>query len=256
MKGASMFLPFLMISLLIFVSCGSDDNDNGNAGVPQQEEDQQQQGKYTVTLAPVNSRVSQGASGNGTFEIQDDVFHSQIDVSAAPLATHLQHIQVGSRCPGPQDDANGDGYIDAEEALIVSGGVIIPLDNDLSTQEGGSTYHHDDTYHHDEITSYRSMMQDLRVPDSDPNDHVVKLGSNESLHLDGKVVSVHGIPDSTSLPGTVRGSGDVNPHEGLPILCGTITRTNEGGTTGGTTGGHHSPDEHCEGDHCANSFRP
>lgn len=225
--------------MLTFVAaCGSDDDDSGS-GSRADEQQERQEGQYRVVLSPVNTNIAGEATGTGSFRIEGDEFEATINVDGAPTGIHMQHVHVGTRCATVGDDDNGDGYIDAVEAGNVSGGALIPLDSDLRAQEAGGRYPSGRKYDYNESTSFQAMLADLRLPDADTNDTLVKLGADEDLNLEGKVVEIHGVPASTTLPSTVRGVDGMSPQQSLPILCGVITREDTGSTTGdtGTTTG-------------------
>ncbi len=232
------FTPFVIgtCMLTMIAACGSDDDDSGSGtgnGTGQQEE-RPQEGQYRVVFSPVNANVAGEATGTGTFRIEGDEFESTINVDGAPSAIHMQHVHVGSRCATVADDENGDGYIDAVEAGSISGGALLPLDSDLRAQEAGGNYPSGATYDYNESTSFQAMLADLRLPDEDSTDILVKLDPDENLNLEGKVVEIHGVPTSTTLPATVRGVDGMSPQQALPVLCGVITREDTGTTTGGT----------------------
>ncbi|MFP5384868.1 MAG: hypothetical protein ACLGHN_02230 [Bacteriovoracia bacterium] len=230
--------PFVIgtCMLTLAVSCGSDDDDSGSGVPQQQQEEQQQEGQFRVVLSPVNANVAADATGTGSFLIEGDQFGVNLDVTGASRGAHRQFVHVGTVCPTPDSDTNGDGYIDATEAMSVSGGRIIPLDSDLRAQRAGGRFPMGGNYQYQEETSFQTMLQELRLPDTDTEDNLVKLGADENLNLEGKVVMVHGIPSSTTLPPTVQGVEGGSPQQTLPVLCGVITREDTGTTTTGETG--------------------
>ena len=233
--------PFVIGTCLLTlaVSCGSDDDDSGSGVPQQQEEEQQQEGQFRVVLSPVNTNVAGEAAGTASFQIDADEFGANLEVTGAASTSHRQHVHIGTACPSPDSDTNGDGFIDIAESNAVSGGVLIPLDNDLRAQTAGGRYPFGRNYSYNQTTSFQTMLTELRLPDTDTSDSLVKLGVDENLNLEGKVVMVHGVSTTTSLPATVQGEGDQSPHQALPVLCGVITRDDTGTTTGetGTTTG-------------------
>ena len=202
-KIDQMTAVLLGLSLLTAVSCGSDDDDDDNNGSAQQQEDQTTEGTYQVTLSPVNGST---ASGTGTVVIEGgDV---NVDMSVAGLTLGVEYpqaVHVGSSCAAP-------------------GNILIPLDSDLETQLSGAnsfpSANASGSYTYSEDSSLILMEADLRAPDLDPNDDIVKLELGDSLNLGGRVVGI-------------RDANDVL------VACGVITRAGDGGTTGtgGTSGG-------------------
>jgi hypothetical protein len=204
----------------IIGSCGSD-GDNGNSSL---QEEQQQEGEYRVVLSPLNSDITGVPSGSGEFSLLGNDFRAVMNVSLAGGTGHIQLITTGSACPDNTSDANGDGWIDVVEAINVTGGALIPLDRDLSSQAAGGFFPEGANYNYDESVSYSLMLSDLKLPDSDDSDIFVKLGADEDLNLEGKTVLVHGVPETQDLPPTVSGAADLSAQATLPILCGVITR--------------------------------
>ena len=156
---------------------------------------------------------------------------------APAFVEHEQHIHLGSACPTISNDDNNDGFLDAVEASTVSGKVLIPLDADLDTQESGmNTYPRANSagnYRWTERTSLALLTSDLRAPDMNPEDDVIKLPADQDLSLEGRVVEVHGVSPIVELAETVQPADD--RHAKLPIACGVIRRVVGGGTTGSTT---------------------
>jgi hypothetical protein len=197
------------------------------------------QKSYTANLTAVNQQIAPSTAGNSVIKVDKDNFTVAVNVALAPTGPHLQSITVGDACPTTQNDTNGDGYIDAVEAQDVSGKTIIPLDGDLSSQEAGADGIPVDNYSYSQTTSFAKMISDLVLPDTDPNDSIVKLSSNDELTFQGKVVMVHGVPAATVLPATVQTIDGLPAQATLPIACGVIKKdgdTTNGGTTGTTTG--------------------
>lgn len=168
-------------------------------------------------------------------QVADD-FQAMVDATEATSASHPQFIYTGSRCPTTGDDANGDGYVDVVEAMTASGQMLVPLDSDLRSQESGGNFPSGSNYSYDESTSYQAMLADLRAVDEDTTDSIVKLGANEELNLGSRVVIIHGVPSSTTLPPTVQGINGLSPQQTLPIACAVLSFTGSGATTGTTTG--------------------
>lgn len=193
---------------------------------------------YSATLTQVNKQVAPVVVGNSAINLEKDNLTVNVNLSLAPLATHIQSITLGTACPTLADDKNGDGYIDAVEAQAISGKTIIPLDGDLSSQDAGGDTYPADNYNYTQTTSFSKMISDLVLPDEDPNDSTVKLTTSDELTFQGKVIMVHGVPTATVLPATVQSVDGLPAQATLPIACGVIQKDGSGGTTtGGTTTG-------------------
>lgn len=186
-------------------------------------------GTYQAYFAPVNKTVSGHLNGTTVLVREKEDVTIEVRLSGGPKSVrHTQSIHIGDRCPTEADDLNGDGYVDGEEGALVYKEIIIPLDDDISSQRmGGGTYPVTDEYGYylwGRTTSFEKMMEDLREEDIHLTDDYVKIGSNKSLTMIGKVAVILGVPTTTVLPETVLGRGRLTPHEALPVACGVIRR--------------------------------
>lgn len=186
-------------------------------------------GTYLSILSPINKNVSGHLNGTVSVIREQANFIVDVRMSGGPLSVlHNQSIHVGSRCPTELDDLNADGYIDAEEGSQVFGKIIIPLDDDISSQRmGGGIYPISDKYGQylwSRSTPFDKLMQDLHEEDINLKDDFIKLEHNKNLTMLGKVVVILGIPETNFLPETVAGRGRLTPHQALPIACGVIRR--------------------------------
>ncbi len=145
-----------------------------------------------------------------------------------PSATHMQNIYLGKRCPDSVDDLNQDGLIDITEGRNVWGDIIIPLDADISSQDAGENlFPRGDNYGnyvYERETYQTNLTNDLRRPDTRPEDNVVKLPSNEKLTFNGKVVVIQGIDADYPLPETIQTMGITSAQLSLPIACGILKK--------------------------------
>jgi hypothetical protein len=186
-------------------------------------------GIYQAILLPLNKQVSGHLNGSLTLVKSDDEFIADVRLSGGPKSVlQSQGIHIGERCPGEEEDINKDGYIDGEEGAEVYNEILLPLDDDLSSQRIGlgifpvtDVY---GSYFWSRATSFEKMMTDLREEDINLTDDYVKLPASMALSPIGKVVIIRGVPKSYELPATVLGRGRQGPHEGLPIACGIIKK--------------------------------
>jgi hypothetical protein len=227
----------LSASLVTLVACGTDNDDDNNNSLFQEEQPAPipaLEGNFEFTLTGLNPQAAGNVSGNGLISIRGDEVVMQIDLNGAPaFVEHEQYIRLGSACQTISNDDNNDGFLDALEASAVSGQVIIPLDADLDSQESGMTTYpranSSGNYRWIERTSLALMTSDLRAPDTNAVDKVVKLPANQELILEGRVVQVHGVSPLVELPDSVQPEAD--RHAKLPIACGLIRRVRGGDTT-------------------------
>jgi hypothetical protein len=188
-------------------------------------------GIYQAKLKSINSRFSDHLGGSLTLVRDKDDFIADVRLSGGPKTTlHSQSIHIGERCPDARDDLNLDGIIDGEEGAQIYKDMLIPLDDDLSSQWMGlGIYPVTDDYGFyfwSRNVSFEKMMKDLRDDDINPTDEIAKIGANKTFQASGKVVIIRGIPTTEILPDSVVGRGRQSPHEAMPVACGVITKIN------------------------------
>lgn len=186
-------------------------------------------GTYQAFLSPINKNVSGHLNGTVALIREKEDLTIEVRLSGGPLSVlHTQSIHIGDRCPIEADDLNGDDYIDGEEGALVYKEIIIPLDDDISSQRmGGGIFPVTNEYGYyswGRTTSFKKLMEDLREEDINLRDDYVKLERNKSLTMFGKVAVIMGVPDTTILPDSVMGRGRMRAHEALPVACGVIGR--------------------------------
>lgn len=230
LKKMTPFLLFLSL-LNLFVACGSDDDDDGGSVAtppPQSEEQQEDQGTYQAILTPLNVSPAGSSQIEAIIRIRGDEVDADVDANSTPAnIIHRQYIYSGRSCPTPDNDTNQDGYIDYVEALSSTNQILIPLDNDLSSQSAGGIYpiaNGFGNYDYNEETSLARMLADLRGTDPVGTDDVTKLDPSENLNLAGRVVVVHGVSSFKNLPDSVASRGNAPSHRTLPIACGVLVR--------------------------------
>jgi len=180
---------------------------------------------YTVQLQALNTQVAGNVSASGEITVTGDQLTARIDASGMDDTLHPQHIHLVASCPTMADDANGDGYLDVIEGAPSYGLILVPLDDDLSSQAAGSSgFPTGSSFSWEETTSMSVLMADLQAADPDSGDPVVKLDAGESLDLAGRSVVIHGVADE-DLPETVQGLGGLPGNVVLPIACGTIIKS-------------------------------
>lgn len=216
-------------SLLLSCSKGGGGGSSKAPGKKTETLETEMYGAYQAFLAPINKTVSGHLNGSLTLVREKDEIIADVRLSGGPKSVlHNQNIHIGDKCPTEDDDLNGDGYVDAEEAHLVHKEILIPLDDDISSQRMGlGTFPVTDAfgyYFWSRVTSFEKIMTDLREEDINLQDDYVKLPTEKSLTMIGKVIVIKGVPEITPLPETVAGRGRLSKHQALPIACGVIRR--------------------------------
>jgi hypothetical protein len=180
---------------------------------------------------------------NGTFSnpsglvnigIKGDTLKADVQVRGlAPNTKEYQAVHTDSRCPTAADDTNKDGYVDVVEARAATGGVLFALSDQIGAplpkpSPGPSpnptqkfpTSDSNGNYSYTQSASLAALLESLRKPG--PNGEVPKLGPQEDLHLERRVVVIHGVPADTKLPPSVQGIGGYSPQQTLPVACGEL----------------------------------
>lgn len=186
------------------------------------------QGRYAAHFTTLNPHVNGNIPGSAIVVREENKLRMFVRFSlGSPNAAHFQNIHMGKRCPQfPQDDTNGDGYIDIQEALAVVGPIIVPLDADISSQRSSNRFwpkaFADGSYTWNETTSFKHFWNDLKAKDWDEKDDIVKLAEDQGLAITGKVVLIQGInaEKGKELPDTVASHKRYPAYVTLPVTCG------------------------------------
>ena len=197
--------------LLTLASCGGGGGGSGSSGSEEQRQEESSanlEGTYKAILRPYNFTVS-GWIPNGMTDIK--VVDGQLEIKSwlddSSNVTHMQNIHVGTVCPDVEHDSNRDGFVDFNESVRVAGGVLLPLDSDLTSQDGSNVFPKGNfTYYQkasvDEITA--SLQKDIG--------------------LEGKVIIIMGAVANRNLPATVSTVNGMTKELSVPIACGVIQR--------------------------------
>lgn len=188
----------LVISSALVMSCGKDGG-GSSSGKSTSRLEEAQEGTYKAILRPLNIQLS-GFIPTGVAEIK--IVDEQVEVKTLldddARVPHMQSIHIGKRCPNASDDKNKDGIIDMQEAIKASGNILVPLDSNLnSVDEGKGIYPMGGGFTYQETTSLEKFGDDLK--------------------LNGRVVLIHGVAETTSLPARVKANE-------VPIVCGILKK--------------------------------
>ena len=209
----------LTLSLALITSCGKDGGSGSSSSpnINSTVEEQTAEGTYRAILRPMNNSLS-GFLPTGFAEIRiegdDAKIKTLLDDDAK--VTHMQSIQMGTRCPNASDDTNGDGVIDIEESYRASGDVFIPLDGDLNSAEGGAgNYPIGRGFTYFKSAELTSLQQDTH------------MRTKQNLNLGGRVILIHGTDSTASLPASVATRDGLSAQASVPVACGVIQRINQ-----------------------------
>ena len=235
MKRSVVVTILVLGASLILSSCGKEEAKSGNE--LQQElllGRQNDQGVYRADLTTLNPMLSEKTSGSVEIRIDQDVMSVESKIFGAPIGVkHLQNITVSTKCPEADSDSNGDGFIDFDESLSLTGIVLIPLDSDIGEQLNGMDFgpiaNESGNYIYRKSTKLTKLLDDLHATDPDPLDVIAKLNPDQHLNLSGRVVLIHGVDSSYDLPETVGAMGAFSKEQSLPIACGKLIRVSDDG---------------------------
>lgn len=233
MKFIKSSFPFLSACLL-FAACSESGSNMNGSGVSQNETVQADgsnvNGIYVGPLWPVNYNLHFKTLGMAGVKREGDMFEAMVNMKYAPKGTTLRPaIYTARRCPTIKDDLNKDAYIDILEARLAIGKVTIPFDSDLDHQTSGSYSSSDVTgkYSYHQSGSFERMFADLKAPDSDPSDQMVKLGEEEGLTFPGRIVILQGLDTDVKLPDSVATTDGESKHQSIPVACAVLWKVRE-----------------------------
>lgn len=225
----------------LFLSCGNDSNKGGDKSTESRNVPQEEQivfpadgsnikGKYVARFTTLNPQVNGTVPGSVTFFRDKDRVMVYLRLFAGyPKAWHPQKIYEGTRCPTLEDDTNGDGYIDINEAEAVLGKILIPLDADISSQRSGRNFYPlgdlSGNYFYERVTSFSRMFRDLKDT-KNASEEYKKLAPNEGFSIEGKAILVQGVGKDVEFPESVGSAPRYKPFQTLPVACGIFYEDN------------------------------
>jgi hypothetical protein len=180
---------------------------------------------YRAELLPLNISITESSGlGEVVYTITGDQL--TISVTAEGVASSIEHWQhfhgfaegdEAANCPGADADKNGDGIIDVTETESVAGTTMVPFHDDpVSMEVVRDTYPTADgsgSYTYTKTVSM-SALEGSFAP----------MFGGQQLDLDRRVVVLHGVPASTTLPASVASLGDIPAPVTLPIACGEVRK--------------------------------
>lgn len=179
---------------------------------------------YVAQLHALNSKATgMQTAGEARFTITGDSLAISVRVrDVPPDMMHLQHFHGfktsrNATCPTPAADKNHDGIIDLIETEPTSGTTMVPFTDDpVSMEIVTDTYPQasaDGTYEYRKTVSLSALEAAF-----------AKAFDGQKLDLDRRVVFVHGVPPTTSLPASAASLGTIPAQVTVPIACGKIVR--------------------------------
>ena len=176
---------------------------------------------YVAEISAINPQLTNSkVSGQAIFIIADGKLKITMVIKGLPPGMHLGHIHgfisdKAAICPPPDADKNGDGIIDLVETEPYAGTTLIPFNADpVGLKIKSDTYSVADK---DGLLTY-----EMTVPLDKLNAAIKKEYGINKLSLDHRVIFIHGVPEKTSLPNTVKSLPGVPAYITVPIACGEI----------------------------------
>ena len=176
---------------------------------------------FEAELMPLNASVGGGARGTVKLTIEGDALTIRAKVTGLSPGMHMIHIHgfatgdKAAACAGAAQDQDSDGIIDLLETEPVSGTTLIPFHDQPATLKLPS-----DNYPKADAAGSFSYRQTVSLRKL--NTALQKQFGIERLDLDKRVIYVHGVPDGTKLPATVKSLPGVPANATLPVACGVI----------------------------------
>lgn len=220
-----------ILLLFLVTACGKS---NSNAGLPIQKEQAipvnltSAAGLYMARFQTLNPLVNGSIPGSATVKREADKFYAYVKIyGSAPHTWHQQNVYEGRRCPTMSDDKNGDGYIDIEEARLVLGNVVIPLDSNINTHAlGRNVYPVSDatgTYFYERVSSVRKMTKDL-INDNKSSSDTIRIDPAKGFDIEGRAVVIQGTASDVYYPATVNSNEGRPAFQTMPIACGVFSK--------------------------------
>lgn len=184
--------------------------------------------KYYANIRPINEEVI-GTSAHGTaaFDLSENNLHVLIEMFDTPKnMQHWEHFHgfpdgTNAKVATMKQDINHDGFVDLAETESVSGTTMVPFD---------ATPHEmhipNDSYPVSDENGY--FKYEKNVPVSQLSEQFKEVFNTKEIDLDKRVIYIHGVPNSLSLPETFGGNltEKYNHHVTLPIAVGKIEKGN------------------------------
>ncbi len=218
MKTSSMAIAFSAI-LIAFTGCNSTEKSEESSTTPAVQKE-----VYEAQLQPLNANITKTqTNGTARFVISGDTLTAIIQIKdAPPEMEHWQHFHGFvndsiATCASADQDKNKDGIVDVTETESVSGTTMVPFNaQPAEMQLGSNTY--------PKSGADGSYNYEVKIPLKQLQGAFTKSFGDSALHLDRRVLYIHGVPSGTNLPASVASVGDIPAQVTLPIACGKIEK--------------------------------
>lgn len=171
-------------------------------------------------FTPLNALASD-LSGTVSLSRVGDELEIVLTIAGAPAGMHLAHIHgfpeaepAEATCPGPNADANGDGYVDLIETRDSAGVTMVPFTEAPASLEiqaqSYPTASADGDMAYEQTVEVSALSQALGDQFGTP------------LALEQRVVFIHGAPADATLPDSVQSLDAVPASVTVPIACAEL----------------------------------
>ncbi|MFD1465380.1 hypothetical protein ACFQ4L_04640 [Lapidilactobacillus mulanensis] len=178
---------------------------------------------YEAQIVSLNAdKIGHAAYGHATFEVAGEELIIRIEMHNTPAKmAHWEHFHGNP--DGSQaliatlaQDKNGDGFVDLPETAAVSGTTMVPFDDAPEHMDIPHDRYPVSDENGDFVYEKRVSLPELQA-------NFKKAFGDDELHLEKRVIYIHGVPASLDLPESVAGMvGHYDAHVTLPIATGQI----------------------------------
>ncbi len=189
-------------------------------------------GTYAAEIWPMNYNLHFKTIGVVGIQRSEDSLKTMTHLINGPKNTTVkQALYTARRCPNLSDDLNKDAFIDIVESQVAIGKITIPFDGDLNSQAEGFNQNPfvDETgkMFYSQTASFEALFQDLKAPDENPMDELIKLEQGQGMTLPGRIVLFQGIPQKINLPETVATIEGHSAQEVMPVGCAILWKVSK-----------------------------
>jgi hypothetical protein len=183
---------------------------------------------YRAALFQINPQQSL-TNASGTAEVilhgEDNLVDINLRAVGLDAVGHPTFLWSADGCPTRAADGNDDGIVDLVEGQTAYGGILLTLDQDITTQTlEGTGFPYGTAPLYGATANLLDVLDAVDGPDTDPDDVFVSLVPGEPLELANRTVVVHGVaPQVLTARPQVSGMAQITTSASVPILCGTLT---------------------------------